>query len=689
MLRFFCLHFFFFSNHFSAYEMLSMCPCSVHVPIHCILCRRAGHIARSCPRRRLPPGAPVSAHSRLGPPAPGQPLQARVCFPPPPVAPLMSPPKPTMLHHIDPARRPRDSRSVAVPSPAVDQAIFFLRSHAVTLSAADGVNASSPMAVGRALEAQLAIPEHSLRVTAHHREHYLVIFSQPTQQVNALRRASIRVDGAVFNVASWHEHDHASFGSLLLHVRVVIEGVLMHLWSVEGAEEILGRRVRVDRLDSRTLERGHTKTFACWVWTDDVGSIPTKHCLGILPRGAGRVEEMVGFSPPDRRVAPPPATAEYSMLIHVDRVEDWTPPSPRSSHSERSGLPSSDSDGDDAPFPAVAPASWTMGTDDDQDGGRKKRLARAPVASVGCRGMARSGREQDGDEDGDPRGGEHRFWKDVLLRRSRAPAVHAQPPAPRQRNRSPAPRRQSWDSSGRRRGERRVSVGRQRHAPRGRSRPPPPHSVRPSQPLDGTAADVQAAADAVLAEPLLFDEGSLLEAAGEALQLDTFSPTLSDYGHFNRATPSSARTMEVQLGAVTSRVSQLELVEASGSRAPGLFRECRPPLLAAPPTRRSVPPPRSRVQAAPTRHITRQAANTSTVPVAQRASLRLVKELGLLGPKEKMTEDVAKALIRRFDEPLSDSDIAVIAKLTRLDGEALSAMARMAGPDVVVEKAVV
>ncbi|KAE8819487.1 Cytochrome P450 71D8 [Hordeum vulgare] len=70
-------------------------------------------------------------------------------------------------------------------------------------------------------------------------------------------------------------------------------------------------------------------------------------------------------------------------------------------------------------------------------------------------------------------------------------------------------------------------------------------------------------------------------------------------------------------------------------------------------------------------------------------SLRLVKELGLLGSKEKMTEDVAKALIRRFDEPLSDRDIAVIAKLTRLDGEALTVMARMAGPGVVAEKAVV
>ncbi|KAE8791781.1 Cytochrome P450 71D8 [Hordeum vulgare] len=71
----------------------------------------------------------------------------------------------------------------------------------------------------------------------------------------------------------------------------------------------------------------------------------------------------------------------------------------------------------------------------------------------------------------------------------------------------------------------------------------------------------------------------------------------------------------------------------------------------------------------------------TTIPVAQRASFRIVKELGLLGPREKMTGDVAKALLRRFEEPLSDSDIAVIAKLTHLDSDALRVMARKAGPD--------
>ena len=51
--------------------------------------------------------------------------------------------------------------------------------------------------------------------------------------------------------------------------------------------------------------------------------------------------------------------------------------------------------------------------------------------------------------------------------------------------------------------------------------------------------------------------------------------------------------------------------------------------------------------------------------------LRLVQELGGLGPKERMTVKAMKALLHRFDEPLTDNDIVVIAKLTRLDKDSL------------------
>ena len=63
------------------------------------------------------------------------------------------------------------------------------------------------------------------------------------------------------------------------------------------------------------------------------------------------------------------------------------------------------------------------------------------------------------------------------------------------------------------------------------------------------------------------------------------------------------------------------------------------------------------------------------MPVSQRATLRIVHGLGILGPKEKMTAQAAEALIRHFDEPLSDTDIAAIAKLTRLDARALKVIA--------------
>ncbi|KAE8816858.1 hypothetical protein D1007_05611 [Hordeum vulgare] len=105
--------------------------------------------------------------------------------------------------------------------------------------------------------------------------------------------------------------------------------------------------------------------------------------------------------------------------------------------------------------------------------------------------------------------------------------------------------------------------------------------------------------------------------------------------------------------AVTSRDCQLEITADDGNlqQHRGLFRATEPPILATP-SRRPSAPPKSRTAATPTRHSARLAANTSTIPVAQRASFRIVKDLGLLGPREKLTEDVAKALIRRFEEPL-------------------------------------
>ena len=65
--------------------------------------------------------------------------------------------------------------------------------------------------------------------------------------------------------------------------------------------------------------------------------------------------------------------------------------------------------------------------------------------------------------------------------------------------------------------------------------------------------------------------------------------------------------------------------------------------------------------------------------MAQRTVLRLIQELGELGPKDKMTPKAAALLMKRFQEPLSDGDIAAIDKLMGLDPVALKIAAGMAG----------
>ncbi|XBI08743.1 hypothetical protein VPH35_136429 [Triticum aestivum] len=374
-----------------------------------------------------------------------------------------------LCRHTDPSRRPRDSHKVVIETPAMSLQTAFLHRHAVLLTAQVDRHAANPMSVGHAFDAALHTPAHLLWVMSHDPEDFLVLFELPGHHDNAVRLGSLTIDGVAFTIKPWHEDDHAVHQDFMLHVRVVIKKMLLQMWSLEGAAEVLGVNCIIDRLDTRTHECGHTRTFACWVWVWDVAFIATKHTIW----RAARVETMMGASPPSREVAPPPPprVKQHQLLIHVDCMEDRSTLSPRSSHSGRSSLPSSGSD-------------------------------------------------------------DNRLAKQQPLHRSSG-ATH---------------------------------------------------------------------------------------------------PCSTDPPH-----PST---------------------------------------------------PKTRASATPIRKSARQACAGHKAPVAQRASLLLVKKLGLLGPKEAMTAKAAKALIKRFDEALTDEDIAIIAKLTRLEPEALRITGGTAGPDAVADSLV-
>ncbi|XBI15899.1 hypothetical protein VPH35_058241 [Triticum aestivum] len=382
---------------------------------------------------------------------------------------------------------------------------------------------------------------------------------------------------------------------------------------------------------------------------------------------------MYGFSPPSRDVAPPPWVRRKDLLIHVDLVEDWTPLSPRSSSSPQSEIPSSESEGDTRPFPATYPGTWVMKTEDGQapdDQGRAHRPGPA-VANTGCHGMPFGGprRSHDGDD-----GGGRRSWKDTLLGRGRSShdasaAAHPQQRHQRQRSRTPTSRHGQHHHH--------HNSSKDKQAPHASPdpmvaffedtaalAPPPP-------PPPAVANDVDIAAAEATAEPLCFPDN----------QSDCNSMPAAALSSRACRAPAPSTSVGVQVGAVTQRVQQMDIQDQHGAATPRcLFTDVPAPLL--PPPRPSAPR-KTWTASAPVRQSARQASNRTEVPVVHRATLRIIRDLGLLGPNNKMTPKAAEALIKKFDEPLNEDDITGLAKLTRQDPVALRIAAGLAGPDGV------
>lgn len=109
----------------------------------------------------------------------------------------------------------------------MEQQEVILHHHVVLLTAVDKSLPTNPMAVGKALEAQLRIPTHVPRVTYHHSEDFFVHFDLPTHHDLAVRQGSVTVDGSVLRIKAWHEHDHMTHDNFKLHVRVIIEELPM------------------------------------------------------------------------------------------------------------------------------------------------------------------------------------------------------------------------------------------------------------------------------------------------------------------------------------------------------------------------------------------------------------------------------------------------------------------------------
>ncbi|XBJ08822.1 hypothetical protein VPH35_014035 [Triticum aestivum] len=162
----------------------------------------------------------------------------------------------------------------------------------------------------------------------------------------------------------------------------------------------------------------------------------------------------------------------------------------------------------------------------------------------------------------------------------------------------------------------------------GAALPPPPPPDRLQIAPESSIADV-------LAAPLSFKDAKGQASGVHTDSHGTIDETLSSCMQPDLIlachTPAPAVAMGLQLGAVTQQVQQLQI---GGPRH--LFQDVQAPLIVSAPSCRPSAPPKTRASSTPRLQSVRQTATASKVPVAQRASLLLVRKLGKLGPKEEM-----------------------------------------------------
>ncbi|PNT78293.1 hypothetical protein BRADI_1g77016v3 [Brachypodium distachyon] len=216
----------------------------------------------------------------------------------------------------------------------------------------------------------------------------------------------------------------------------------------------------------------------------------------------------------------------------------------------------------------------------------------------------------------------------------------------------------------------------------------------PLRGMDPMAAEFDTYCTKVVASPLSFPASSDAAPVSEKPSLGssaTFSPSplgLPSPAGGGRAPATNDAPIHAStdmIGPDLTAPAAPDDVAATNGVIRALFAVPPSSLLGASPPPH--PRPAKELSAATPRRSPRQAGKSSSTQVAQRATIRLAKELAVLDADDPRPDTAAAALLQRFKEPLSTVDVDGLAVLTKIDCEALHRPAPQASTTSVASQA--
>jgi hypothetical protein len=177
--------------------------------------------------------------------------------------------------------------------------------------------------------------------------------------------------GAADEVAKYHFRAH-----------LCIEGIPSHVRQLESISTLFKNPVIIDELHC-DKEKPEEECCVClWVWTSDPDGFAQTGTLEVaepvIPPEEGYGDFLQGLGVPSTAMKQCAAELlRFNVIIHLERVLDYsTPPPPsspshRSYHSDASGLLDDEVESD---WPVRHPFVWRLGVPDGGDGERRVRV---------------------------------------------------------------------------------------------------------------------------------------------------------------------------------------------------------------------------------------------------------------------------------------------------------------------------
>ncbi|CAN6237630.1 unnamed protein product [Urochloa humidicola] len=199
---------------------------------------------------------------------------------------------------------------------------------------------------------------------------FLLRFGTQQQRDAAHRCRELQIGHTKLHLMPWkRQFSSKDLSKFYYRVRLCIEGVPSHARHAEAVAGLFKVASFFDDLDCPREKPEEEECLCLWLWTSDPDGIATRGVLHIeepvsLPE-EGYAESLSELGMPMGAMRTGAAEAlEYEVLIHVDRVLDFSPPPARPSSGYPDSPVSGRPDDPEEEWPLSHPFSWRLGVPD-------------------------------------------------------------------------------------------------------------------------------------------------------------------------------------------------------------------------------------------------------------------------------------------------------------------------------------